>query len=116
MNTIELGKEMEVLAAKYLETVRGWRVLARRVRFREGEIDLIMETPSGELRFVEVKGRRSKLFGDVRESVTAKKVQRLRRAIGRWRAESKDRRPGQLFFVGIFEEANGVLSVDEWTE
>jgi Holliday junction resolvase-like predicted endonuclease len=36
------GSEMEGVAAQYLVTAHGWRLLERNVRFREGEIDLIM--------------------------------------------------------------------------
>lgn len=103
---------MEGVAAQYLESTHGWRLLEKNVRFREGEIDLIMEA-GGELRFVEVKARRNENFGGVVESVTTLKIRRLRRAIYRWRERSGDRRNGALFFVGILVGAGGALTIEE---
>ncbi|MFA4815254.1 MAG: YraN family protein [Candidatus Gracilibacteria bacterium] len=113
MSIYDFGNEMEEKAAQYLEAVKEWRVIARRVRFREGEIDLIAETPEKELRFVEVKGRRNEKFGGVVESVTTRKIQRLRRAIYRWRDRSGDHRFGQIYFVGILVDTNGALTIEE---
>lgn len=104
MGMENFGSSMEGVAAQYLESVRGWRLLEKNVRFREGEIDLIM-VAGNELRFVEVKARRNENFGGVVESVTTRKILRLRRAIYRWRERSGDRRPGQLYFVGILVKA-----------
>ncbi|MFA6023953.1 MAG: YraN family protein [Candidatus Gracilibacteria bacterium] len=106
------GLEMEERAARYLETVRGWRLLEKNVRFREGEIDLIMEA-SGGLRFVEVKARRNEKFGGVVESVTTRKIQRLRKAIYRWRERSGDCRFGQIYFVGILVSPRGEFTIEE---
>lgn len=111
MNKDEFGLAAENQAAEYLEREHGWRVLARRVRFREGEIDLIMERPGG-LVFVEVKARRSFTFGAAVESVTRAKVQRLRRAIGKWRAGSGDFREGDLLLVTM-EWRDGKVEVEE---
>ncbi len=94
------GAEMELLAMQYLESTRGWRLLERNVHFREGEVDLIMVAGEG-LRFIEVKARRSEKFGGVVEALTTQKIQRLRRAIYRWRERSGDRRMGQIIFLGI---------------
>lgn len=110
----DFGKTMEEEAARYLETVRGWCVLARRARFREGEIDLVMETPEGELRFVEVKARRSEEFGEPLESITPLKLKRLRRAVSRWREKSGNRRPGQLYFLGFRVAPSGRLTLEEY--
>lgn len=106
------GLAMEEAAAKYLETVRGWRLIDKRVRFREGEIDLIMEA-GGELRFVEVKGRRNEKFGGVVESVTTQKIRRLKLAIYRWRERENEHRFGQIIFVGILVDWKGGLTIEE---
>jgi putative endonuclease len=106
------GPDMEAAAAQYLALTHGWRLLEKNVHFREGEIDLIMET-GRELRFVEVKGRRNEKFGGVVESVTTRKIQRLRRAIYRWRERSKDHRIGQIYFVGILVNGEGALTIEE---
>ncbi|MBU0981906.1 YraN family protein [Patescibacteria group bacterium] len=100
MEKHEFGLWAEEQACRFLEA-RGMRVLERRVRFREGEIDVICEGPDGRLLFVEVKGRRSAEFGDVVESLTTQKVRRTRRAIWRWREASGDRRPGRMAFLGL---------------
>lgn len=113
MTIYTFGAEIEERAARYLEAVRGWRSVARRVRFREGEIDLIMETPERELRFVEVKGRKNEKFGGVVEAVTTHKLQRLRKAVYRWRMASGDRRMGLFYFVGILESADGTFTIEE---
>ena len=103
---------MEEVAAAHLQK-RGWRLIEKNARFREGEIDLIMEAPEG-LKFVEVKGRKNEKFGGVVESVTTRKIQRLRRAIYRWRERSLDRRNGELYFVGILVNAEGALTIEEY--
>jgi putative endonuclease len=53
------GRRSESWAALFL-LVKGYRILGRRVRTRLGEIDLIAQTPSGIVCFVEVKARRQK--------------------------------------------------------
>jgi putative endonuclease len=111
MDRAAFGLQSEQEAADYLVRVHGWKVLARRVRFREGEIDLIMERPEG-LIFVEVKARRSFTFGAAVESVTAEKVRRLRRAIAKWRVQSGDWREGELLLVAM-EWHGGKLTVEE---
>lgn len=111
MDRAAFGLQSEEDAAEYLERKHGWKVLARRVKFREGEIDLIMERPEG-LVFVEVKARRSFTFGAAVESVTAEKVRRIRRAIGKWRTQSGDFREGELLLVTM-EWRKGVLTLEE---
>ena len=49
------GRQGERIAAWWLR-LKGWRILARRVRTRAGEIDLIARKP-GLVIFVEVKAR-----------------------------------------------------------
>lgn len=106
------GLQMEEAAAKYLQSVHGWRLIDRRVRFREGEIDLVMEA-GGELKFVEVKARRNEKFGGVVESVTTQKIRRLKRAIYRWRERENDHRFGVIYFVGILVDGKGALTIEE---
>lgn len=89
MDRMDLGRMGEALAAAYLER-RGWRTLARNVRFREGEIDLIAAR-DGVLAFVEVKTRRSVAYGTPGEAVTPAKAARIRRLAQRYLAEE---RPG----------------------
>lgn len=111
MQNKDFGVWAENEVASYLGNVKGWRVLAKNVNFREGEIDLIM-VGDGQLFFVEVKGRRSDSFGAVVESMTQKKLLRMRRAVMRWRERSGDFRPGLLMFAGLRLWPDGRVEVD----
>jgi putative endonuclease len=66
-----LGDSAERVAALYLEQ-HGMRILARNVRTRAGEIDLIAEE-GAELAFVEVKARRGTRYGAPEEAITPRK-------------------------------------------
>jgi putative endonuclease len=89
MERAELGRIGESLAATYL-SARGWQIVDRNVRFREGEIDIIA-TRAGVLAFVEVKTRRSTAFGSPAEAVTVRKQRTIRTLAARYLAE---RHPG----------------------
>lgn len=74
------GKRGEDLACRYLED-KGYTLVERNYRTREGEIDLVMheEGPlASALVFVEVKLRRGRGFGDPLEAVTPKKQAKVR--------------------------------------
>ncbi len=75
-----LGASGEDTAAAWY-TERGYEVLARNWRVREGEIDLVLGGP-GTLVFCEVKTRSNDLFGSGLEAVTPAKQKRLRRLAG----------------------------------
>lgn len=75
ISRVAQGSIAENLACQYLET-RGLVLVARNVRYRGGELDLIMR--EGEtLVFVEVRSRRQSTYGTPAESVTPTKQQRL---------------------------------------
>ena len=69
------GKAGEDLAASFLEN-RGFKIIARNYRFERGEIDLIAEE-GDELVFVEVKARRSTIFGAPEDAVTERKQEQV---------------------------------------
>lgn len=69
------GDSAERVAALYLEE-HGCQVIARNVRTRKGEIDLIAMDAEG-LAFVEVKARRGTAYGDPEEAITPRKQIRL---------------------------------------
>jgi putative endonuclease len=69
------GARAERLAAAFL-TARGLTIVARNVRSRFGEIDLVARD-GDTLVFVEVRMRRSAAFGGAAESITAAKRTRL---------------------------------------
>lgn len=64
-------------------TAAGCRILARNVRFREGELDIVADD-GGTLVFVEVRMRRSDGFGSADGSVDRFEQPRLVRAAQRY--------------------------------
>ena len=73
-----VGEAGESSALAFLEA-QGLRALARNVRFKGGELDLVM-LDATVLVFVEVRCRRRGGFGDALESIDARKRRRLVRA------------------------------------
>ncbi|MGB6837955.1 MAG: YraN family protein, partial [Dehalococcoidia bacterium] len=67
-----LGDFGERVAAAHLEA-KGYRILARNYRCREGEIDLVAQQ-GDVLVFVEVRARRGEGAGTAAESVTQVKA------------------------------------------
>ena len=82
----------DVAAAHVVE--RGWQVLDRNWRCREGELDLVA-LDGRELVVVEVKTRRSTLYGQPAEAVTAVKLARVRRLAAQW-LTAHDVRPASV--------------------
>lgn len=74
--TKQLGQAGEAFACAYLEN-KGWSILARNWRCREGEIDIVALDGRCVV-IVEVKTRRSTRFGRPIEAVTDVKLRRLR--------------------------------------
>jgi putative endonuclease len=72
---IALGKAGEDLACAELER-RGYAILARRYRQRNGEIDIVARD-GRTIVFVEVKSRGGSAFGAAAEAVTAPKRRRI---------------------------------------
>lgn len=71
----EVGARGEKLAVDYLRR-RGYKILKRNFRCREGEIDIIAQ--QGDcLAFVEVRTKKGSGFGTPEESVTRSKQERL---------------------------------------
>ncbi len=77
-----VGQRGEETASLFLQT-KGFRVLTKNWRCRLGEIDLIVER-EGEVRFIEVKLRRSLTYGYPEEAITPTKLRHLARAIELW--------------------------------
>jgi putative endonuclease len=78
------GAKAEVLAARYLER-QGARILARNVRYKGGEIDLIAEHANIIL-FVEVRLRQHADYGGAAGSITPHKQRRIILATRIWLA------------------------------
>ena len=78
----KLGAVGENLVATHYVR-RGYGIVERNVRYPFGELDLIVEDSNGTTVFVEVKTRRGTGFGSA-ESVTGRKLTRMRRAATTW--------------------------------
>jgi putative endonuclease len=77
-----MGAGYEQQARRLLENA-GLTFVAANVRYRAGEIDLIMRDRMTWV-FVEVRYRRNALFGGAAASVTRSKQQKLLRAAALW--------------------------------
>lgn len=86
----EVGRRGEEIAAERLAN-RGYRVIDRNFRTREGEVDLIA-WDGLVLAFIEVKARRGRAYGLPEESITATKSERLI-AVAYAYMEQMDQRP-----------------------
>jgi putative endonuclease len=78
----ELGRHGEDLAVEYLRD-RGYVVLSRNWRCREGEIDVVAADQE-QLVVVEVKTRSGTGYGTPAEAVTVRKAGRIRRVTQAW--------------------------------
>ena len=75
-NKADKGKQAEELACKFLQK-QGLTLLDKNYHCRQGEIDLVMGDKK-TLVFVEVRYRKNNAFGGAKESITAKKQQKIR--------------------------------------
>ncbi|QHM72525.1 YraN family protein [Mixta intestinalis] len=78
----EKGAHYELMARRYLERA-GLVFVAANVRYRVGELDLIMRD-GRQWVFVEVRYRRDARFGGAAMSVTWRKQQKLLRSAALW--------------------------------
>jgi len=71
----EFGKESESLAVRHLKK-NGYKILEQNYRNKLGEIDIIAKE-KGTLVFVEVKARKTHIFGNPKWAVTPKKQRKI---------------------------------------
>jgi putative endonuclease len=83
----ELGHFGEAWAAGYL-TRLGFEVVDRNVRYRGGEIDLVARDRA-ELVFVEVKCRRTSVYGPPEASITRKRYEHMALAVAEYLSEKQ---------------------------
>ena len=107
------GHRSESLAALWLR-MKGYRILARRLKTHAGEIDLVAAAPFGPVCFIEVKAR-----GDARaaaESVLAGQQTRIARAASLYLASRPhlSRRGSRFDIVAIASGALPVHHRDAW--
>lgn len=84
-----IGYLGEELATRYLSN-RGYQIVTRNYRRREGEIDIIALDPQRELTFCEVKTRTGQGFGAPAEAVDFYKWRKVVRTICHFRQEHQD--------------------------
>ena len=119
----DLGERAEQAVAAWL-TSAGWRVLARRWRVPEGELDIVALDTAGTLVAVEVRARRTARTGAAGESVDRRHLRRLRAALGRYAAQAAAGHTGLRVDVVTLTPVNGeagsrwratrLESVDGW--
>ncbi|KDR29524.1 hypothetical protein BG57_17700 [Caballeronia grimmiae] len=97
-----LGDAFEARALEYLQRQR-MRLVARNVRCRGGEIDLVMLDERGALIFVEVRARKSARFADAAASVGMTKRMRLVRAAQHYLTTWRGALPACRFDVVAFD-------------
>lgn len=95
-----IGLWGEDRAAEYLEG-KGYTILARRFRVREGELDLVA-SGRGYLCFVEVKLRKDDSMGEAREYVTLSKQKKVRTAALRYLMEHPARLQPRFDVVEVY--------------
>ena len=109
--TQDLGRRGEDLAARHL-IARGYALVERNGRCREGEIDLVMRH-AGTTVLVEVKTRAGLGYGHPLEAVTRAKAARLRVLAGLWCQEHPEHRgPVRIDVVGVVWPPGAAPTVD----
>ena len=107
------GHRSETVAALWLR-LKGYRILARRLKTRAGEIDLVAAAPFGPVCFVEVKARG--LVRAAAESVGPVQQTRIARAASLYLASRPGlaRRGSRFDIVAIAPHALPVHHRDVW--
>jgi len=99
--TARAGRSAEARASRHLQRA-GLTLRHENYRCRAGELDLVMETPGGEIVFVEVRYRSREDYGGALASVDARKQQRLIRAARLYLAAQRlDERPARFDVVAV---------------
>jgi putative endonuclease len=107
-----VGKSGETYVTKVLQG-RGYRILDRNWRIREGELDIVAESPKGVVVFVEVKSRSSVTFGDPLEGINSEKLLRIQRLALAWLATNQ--RLGSIYQIdvaGVLVSRSGGFTLD----
>lgn len=110
MNRAERGRGGEQLAWDHLRRA-GYRLVARNVRSRLGEIDLVVER-GDVLVFVEVRTRSGRRFGTALESIDGRKRRQVARLAAQFLAQRRldDRRA--RFDVVAVEWQDGAPNIE----
>lgn len=107
----ELGRAGEAAVAAWYER-RGFRVVARNWRCRDGELDLVVAREA-TVAIVEVKARRTARFGAPIEAITPVKLARLRRLAGAFaRAQGIRARRLRIDIAAALAHPDGTFTID----
>ena len=99
------GGQGEDIAVRYLEE-QGYRIAARNVRTRAGEIDVVA-IEGDTLCFVEIKARSNDAFGPAIAAVDARKQLRISRAAMLYLQKSPTDRPCRFDVIGLDVTGDG---------
>ena len=105
-----LGSDGEAAVARWYEA-RGYEVMSRNWRVREGELDLVLRRGRTVV-FCEVKTRRGDAFGSPFEAVTFTKQRRLRTLAMRWLSEHSVRAGELRFDVAAVRVRGSVAEIE----
>ena len=108
----QLGQDAEDAALAHL-VGRGLQLLTRNVRYPFGELDLIVRDGATVV-FVEVRFRRSALFGGAAMSIDANKRRKLARAAQAWLKSRRDFSSAPCRFDVVAVSAAGAQLQCEW--
>ncbi len=97
-----IGEIGETLACKYLRQ-RGYQILKRRFRCREGEVDIVARDRKHQiLVFFEVKTRTQNAFGQPQEAVDFFKQRKLIRVAQRYLRQYSREQEFRIDVISIF--------------
>ena len=107
-----IGEVGETFVANHLKK-KGYAILARNWRIKDGEIDLVALSPNGKITFVEVKSRTSMAFGHPLEAISPDKAFRLQRLALAWLvSNSKFGADFQIDAAAVIIAPSGVIEID----
>lgn len=105
------GRLAETVATRWLEA-HGYRLLARNVRYRGGELDIVASL-GALLVFVEVRARRAGSSIDPLETFSLRKRRRVIATAQRWLQENSPTvRDCRFDIIAVREARDGMLSIE----
>ena len=85
LRKVTIGKIGESATAQFLMS-KGFKIIDRNWRIKDGEIDLVATDRNGKFHFIEVKTRTSAQFGHPLEAINREKAYRMQRLALAWLA------------------------------
>jgi len=102
-----LGQQGEQMIESYL-TEKGYEIIERNYRKKTGEIDLIAKSPKrDEIVFIEVKTRKSAVYGNPEEAVDRGKLKRIEKTALFWLQENQIDLPWRIDVLAL-DLINGI--------